>query len=109
MTSLSNKLVEKAQRKLKAKDPNFDISAELLNDYCQDAINIIVKWRKLNINKPQNELLQGLYDTEIVNFVIESYNMIGLEGQSSDNSLGNSKVFRATPETNLKSSIKQVL
>ena len=109
MTNLANKLVEKAQRKLKAKNNNFDAPVELLNDYCQDAINIIAKWRKLNISKPQNELLQGLYDTEIVNFVIESYNMIGIEGQSSDNSLGNSKVFRATPETNLKSSIKQVL
>lgn len=109
MKSLSSKLIEKAQRKLKAKNPNFDISTELLDDYCQDAINIIAKWRKLDLNKSQNELLEGLYDTEIVNFIVESYNMIGIEGQSSDSSLGNTRVFRATPETNLKSSIKQVL
>lgn len=94
---------------MKIKNPNFDVPTDTLVDYCQDAINIIVKWRKLNINNSNNELLQGLYDTEIVRFVVESYNMIGIEGQSSDSSLGNTRVFKATPETNLKSSIKQVL
>lgn len=72
----------------------------------EDAISIIRVWRKLKNDK---EILEGLYDTNIVTFVLNSINMAGIEGQSQSIANGIRKNFYNTPESVLKSEIKQVL
>lgn len=97
-------LLEKAQRKLSNNFPNYDYDEDLLGDYFDDAVSIIKKWKK---NREDSLLTSGDFDTEIVEFIIESIGKAGLEGQSSTNANGISKVFIATPESNLKSKIPQ--
>lgn len=92
---------------MKINNPNFDTSSETIQDFIDDAILIISNWRKLNGD--MTELLEGRYDDKIIKYVLEAYNMLGNEGQATDNSLGVGKTFRNSPEGNLKSSIPQRL
>ena len=97
-------LIEKAQRKLANNFPDYEYDEELLGDYLDDAVSIIMKWKK---NYNESLVLTGNYDTEIVDFIIESINRSGVEGQSSSSANGISKTFIATPEDNLKGKIPQ--
>lgn len=102
---LKETLTQKIQRRLKVNNPNFDVDNEVIGDFIDSAINIIKQWRKLDTN--ETEFLEGLYDNNIIQYVVEVYNRLGLEGQSTDNALGNGKSFVNSPENNLKSSIPQ--
>lgn len=101
---MKSTLLEKVQRKLANNFPNYEYDEDLLGDYFDDAISIIKKWKK---NKDDSVVTSGDYDTEIVDFIVESIGRAGLEGQSSSNANGISKTFIATPESNLKSKIPQ--
>lgn len=100
------KLLEKLQRRLQNNFPDYEFDEEFLGDYFDDACAIIKDWRKL---KDDSVILSGIYDTNILKFIVESLNIAGLEGQSSSSANGITKSFYATPEANLKSSIPQSL
>lgn len=99
-------LIEKAQRKLSNNFPDYEYDASLLGDYFDDAIQIIIDWKMLIDTE---SVLTGKYDRNIVQFIIESINLSGLEGQSYSSANGITKTFIASPEANLKSSIPQTI
>lgn len=99
-------LLEKTQRKLSLNLPNYTYDEETLGDYFDDAVSIIKDWKR---NYNDSLVLSGNYDTAIIQFVIESIGVSGIEGQSSSTANGNKKVFFATPEDNLKAKIPQGL
>lgn len=106
LTTAKKELLAKAQRKLANNFPNYEYDEDLLGDYFDDAVSILKKWLK---NSNDSLVTTGNYDTEIVEFVIESIGRAGLEGQMSSSANGISKTFIATPESNLKSKIPQSL
>jgi len=97
-------LIGKAQRKLSLNAYDYTYDTNVLGDYFDDAISIIKDWKK---NYNDSLVLTGVYDKYIVEFIIQSINYNGLEGQTSSSANGVSKTFIATPESNLKSSIPQ--
>ena len=103
---MKSKVLEKAQRKLSLNSEDYTYDEDLLGDYFDDAVAIILDWKKASSDAI---LLSGLYDTVITQFIIESINLTGLEGQSSSSANGVSKSFIASPEANLKSRIPQSL
>lgn len=106
LTILKETLLEKVQRKIQFNTPDYEIDEEYLEDLIDEAIGIIRDWRKLSNN---DEFLNELYNTNIINYVIETINMSGIEGQSNSNANGNSKTFINTPANNLRTSISQRL
>lgn len=103
---MKSAVIEKVQRQVSNNFADYTYEEELLEDYFDDAYNIIRSWRKLT---KDDEFLTGKYDSNIKRFIIESLNIAGLEGQYSSSANGIQKIFIATPETNLKCSIPQVL
>jgi hypothetical protein len=101
---MKQSLLEKAQRKLSNAFPDYEYDKDLLGDYFDDAISIIMKWKK---NYNESLVLTGNYDTEITDFIVESINRSGVEGQSSSSANGIGKTFIATPEDSLKGKIPQ--
>lgn len=99
LNSMKAKLLEKLQRRLQNNFPDYEFDEEFLGDYFDDACAIIKDWRKL---KDDSVILSGIYDTNILKFIVESLNIAGLEGQSSSSANGITKSFYATPEANLK-------
>lgn len=99
-------LLEKAQRKLTNNFPDYEYDEDLLGDYFDDACDIIRDWKRLSSD---DALISGNFDRQIVQFIIESINTSGIEGQSSSSANGSSKVFYGSPESNLKKSIPQSL
>lgn len=97
-------LLEKAQRKLANNFPDYEYDEELLGDYFDDAVNIIKGWKKAS---DTSLVLTGDYDRNIVQFIVESINISGLEGQSYSSANGITKTFISSPESNLKASIPQ--
>ena len=97
-------LLEKAQRKLANNFPDYEYDEELLGDYFDDAVEIIRSWKRAS---DTSLVLTGNYDRNIVQFIVESINISGLEGQSSSSANGITKTFIASPESNLKASIPQ--
>ena len=86
--------------------PDYEYDEELLGDYFDDAVDIIKDWLRAS---DTSLVLTGNYDRNIVEFIVQSINISGLEGQSSSSANGITKTFIATPESNLKSSIPQSL
>ena len=86
--------------------PDYEYDEELLGDYFDDAVDIIKDWTKTS---DASLVLAGNYDRNIVEFIVQSINISGLEGQSSSSANGITKTFIATPESNLKASIPQSL
>lgn len=103
---LQETILEKVQRKIQFNSPDYEIDEDYLTDLIDEAIDIIRKWRKLS---KDDEILSEIYNTNIINYVIETINISGIEGQKSSNANGNSKSFINTPENNLKTSIPQRL
>lgn len=103
---MKTSLVEKSQRKLSLNSEDYVYDDTLLSDYFDDAILIIKDWKR---NYNDNYILQGNYDSIIVDFIIQSINYNGLEGQSSNSANGISRTFVATPKAMLQSSIPQSL
>lgn len=101
---MKDKILEKTQRKLANNFPDYDYDDDLLGDYFEDAVSIIKDWKR---NQNDTVVLSGLYDRQIVQFIIESLNMAGIEGQSTSSANGVTKSFISSPESNLKASIPQ--
>lgn len=99
-------IIEKAQRKISNNFPDYEYDNDLLGDYFDEAISIITSWTRATDN---NTVLSGIYDTNIIKYIVESINISGIEGQSYSSANGITKNFIATPEANLKSSIPQRL
>lgn len=101
---MKNELLAKAQRKLANNFPDYEYDEDLLGDYFDDAVDIIRDWKRAS---DTSLVLTGNYDRNIVEFIVESINISGLEGQSSSGANGITRTFIATPESNLKASIPQ--
>lgn len=86
--------------------PDYEYDEDLLGDYFDDAVDIIKSWLRVS---DTSLVLTGNYDRNIVEFIVQSINISGLEGQSSSSANGITKTFIATPEANLKASIPQSL
>ena len=84
---------------------DYDYDEDYLNDLIEEAVDIIKDWTRCN----ESSILTGNYDSKIIDYVIQSLNISGIEGQSYSNANGIAKTFYASPEANLKSSIPQRL
>lgn len=101
-------IVGRAKRKL-LYESNMEDSKNLkaiLNDLFTDAYNIIKKWRKL---KNDNEFFEQKWDSEITDFVVNSYRVMGDETLAASSINGVSKTYKLSPEAKLKTSIPQVM
>lgn len=100
---MKSTLQEKIKRRLEF-NSEYEADTELINDFIDTAINELKLWRHLDND---DEFLSGMYDSAIMRFVIESYNILGIEGQSYESNGATAKQFTETPLSRLKSSIKQ--
>ena len=105
MNKLKSTLEEKIARRLQF-NSEYEPDYDLIDDFIDNATNEIKVWRKTT---EDTELLTGMYDSNIINFVIESYNMMGVEGQSYDGNGSTTKQYLGTPLARLKGSIPQRL
>lgn len=78
----------------------------MIGDYIEMAVEIIEEWAKPS---KEETIVNGKYNTEIVEFVIESFNNNGAEGLSSYGDGAESRVFSNSPIGHLKSRIPQGL
>ena len=105
MEELKNKLLERATRQIQN---NYGTLSEnetlMLEDFFNDAVNEIKKWRKLQNEK---EFLSESYNSNIVRYIIRVFQEQGIEGQSSSNVGGDSKSFKLTPTQELLTGIMQ--
>lgn len=100
---MKSAITTKVKRQLEV-NSDYEVDENLLGDFIDDAVSEIKDWRKLNND---NEFLNGMYDSKISRFVIESYNILGIEGQSYESNGATAKQFTETPLSRLKSSIPQ--
>lgn len=102
-------IVESAKKRLFYKSNIQNIDNDELNDllsgYCLDGMKIVKKWRKLS---DYSDFENGYWAREIIEFVINSYNMLGSENVYTSSSGGNSRTYNMSPESRLKTSIPQV-
>lgn len=98
------KLVSRASLRLNF-NTEYTADTELLNGYFEEALGILTYWRKL---RNHNEFLSGEHDVRITNFIIQSFNYTGMEGQDYYSNHGRSRNFKMTPEARLKASIPQM-
>lgn len=105
LNKLKSTLQEKVARRLNF-NSEYEADADLITDFIEEAITEIKVWRKADND---TELLTGMYDSNIINFVVESYNRMGAEGQSYDGNGSTTKQYLATPLSRLKGSIPQRL
>lgn len=105
MNKLKSTLQEKAVRRLQF-NSEYEPDTDLIDDFIDSACSEIKRWRKAD---DDTELLSGMYDSNIISFVVESYNIMGIEGQSYDGVGSNSRQFSGTPLSRLKGSIPQRL
>lgn len=105
MQDLKDKIIVRAKRQLES---DFGtISAEkaiLLEDYFDDAVSEIKKWRKLTLD---DEFLNELYNYNITKYIIRVFQERGIEGQTNSNVGGESKSFKLTPNQELLTGIVQ--
>lgn len=101
-------IVDRAKGRLLYKSNMTDSSnlRTILLDLFKDAYNIVKKWRKL---KTDDEFLSQKWDTEITDFVCNSYRRMGDETLASTNINGISKTYQISPEARLKSEIPQCM
>lgn len=100
---MKSTLLEKIARRLNY-NSEYEADEDIIEDFIDSAISEIVNWRRLD---NEDEFLSGMYDSNIVEFVIESYNKMGIEGQSYEGNGATSKQYTETALSRLKSSIPQ--
>ena len=105
--NLTETINEKVSRKISYNQPDYVIDPDLIDDLITEAVEIIRDWRRLNGD--DSELLSGMYDGRISQYVMESLNKIGIEGQVASSANGTSKTFSLDPRRRLLSSIPQRL
>ena len=101
-------IVDRAKNRLLYKSNMTDSSnlRAILLDLFKDAYNIIKKWRKL---KDDDEFLSQKWDTEITDFVTNSYRRMGDETLASSTMNGIAKTYKISPEAQLKASVPQCM
>ena len=101
-------IVGRAKTKLLYRSNNVDNASlvGVLSDFFNDAYNIIVKWRKL---KSDDEFLAQKWDTEITDFVVDSYRAMGDELVSGTSINGITKTYKINPTARLRSQVPQKL
>lgn len=102
---MKSSLEEKIVRRLEF-NTEYSADTDLIDDFLDAAFSEINRWRK---NTDNTELLSGVYDNNIVDFVIESYNAMGIEGQVYDSNGTSARQYSGSPLSRLKTSIKQRL
>lgn len=100
---MKSTLQEKAKRRLEF-NTEYEADSDLINDFIDTAIIELKLWRK---SENDDEFLSGMFDSAIIRFVVESYNILGIEGQSYESNGASAKQFTETPLSRLKSSISQ--
>lgn len=104
---LKDKIIERATRQLQNNYGELSKNETLmLEDYFDDCITEIKKWRKLQNDK---EFLSELYNYDIVKYIIRVFQEQGIEGQTSSNVGGDSKSYKLTPKQELQTNVKQRL
>lgn len=103
MSRLKSTLLDKIKRRIEY-NSDYEVDDELIEDFIDSAVLEIKDWRRL---EDDTEILTGRYDNNIIRYVIESYNMLGIEGQSYESNGSSSKQYNTTPLSNLRSSITQ--
>lgn len=98
-------ILDKAKRRIEF-NSEYTANEDLIADFIDSAFDEIRGWRKLDND---TELLTGIYDNNIVEFVVESYNRMGIEGQSYDGNGSNTRQYSGTPLSRLLGSIPQRL
>ena len=102
-------LVGKAKERLLHKS-NYNDSQNSLDPVLfslfENAYEIIISWRKL---KNDDEFLNGKWDSQIKDYIINGYNTLNDEMVSTTNVGGIGKTYRATAEDILKSKVPQKL
>ena len=104
---LTESVSDKISRKVSYNQPDYVLDYDLVEDLIVEAMEIIRDWRRLG--NDDKEFLSGMYDGRISEYVMESLNKIGLEGQVSSSANGTSKQFLLDPRRRLQSSIPQRL
>jgi len=91
---------------LQLNNPNTNYDEDLIDDYIEDAVRIIEDWAR-----PSNEtaFTNGIYNSSIISYVVESFNLNGAEGYSSYSDGSQKNTIKNSPEGNLKSRIPQGL
>lgn len=102
---MSSALMAKIKRRLEF-NSEYEADEELIKDFIESAFYEIKRWRK---TEEDTELLSGMYDDNIISFVVESYNTMGIEGQSYDSNGTSARQYSGTPLSRLKGSITQRL
>ena len=103
-------LVRMAENRI-TRHSNYDLpqkGKDSLDEFFDEAIYILKKWRKLNANN-EAELLSGEYDYPIIDFIVDSYNLDGNGNISSLNTGISSRSFTRSPRTSLESKFSQRL
>jgi hypothetical protein len=78
----------------------------ILSIYLEEGKEIIRKWRK---SVGEVEIVQGLHDSALLEFVINKYTLMGRNIYDSYTSGGVKSTVSKSPESILKSSCKQVM
>jgi uncharacterized membrane-anchored protein len=103
LDNLKEQLIAKAKTRLEF-NSDYSADSDLVAYFLDEAINEITKWRSL---LDSAEFLTGIYDNNIIRYIVESYNLQGNEGQSYNSANGSARRYIANPLANLLGSINQ--
>ena len=78
----------------------------ILSIYLEDGINIIKQWRKL---KNDNEFIGGIHNVALKRYIADRYLAAGRELFNDYSSGGVKATMKQSPESRLKSCVKQVI
>lgn len=107
LNALREKINETVANRVAYNQPDYTLNEDLVGDLIDEAIDIIRDWRKTWDS--DTEFLSGRFDSNIVGYVMESLNTIGIEGQSYESANGNTKQYKMSPRQRLCSGIPQCL
>lgn len=78
----------------------------VLSNLYDKGYSVIRQWRKM---KDDTEFLNGKWNNQHIDFIVDSYNALNEENYTSSNVGGNSRTYSMSPESALKSKIPQRL
>lgn len=104
LSEVRSKVISSAKRAISYKYDDY-VDEELLGDFFDEAVDIICKRRKSDTTEIENER----YNTEIKQYIIDSFNQLGAEGSASNSVAGNSNSYFAPADVILKSKILQII
>lgn len=105
MKEMKAKLVGRASRRLNY-NTEYIADTEILGDFFDEGVLILTNWRKL---KNDNEFLSGKHDVALINFMVESFGYMGMEGQSYSANNGRVRQYLLDPKAKLQSSVPQIM